>query len=112
MSNLNKDILLYISDEFQNDCETLFSCLLVNKFWFETFFPILWKDPWKFLDETWGRVLRLFNVIVLHLPDDSKELLISQDILQHLPSLRIKPSINYIGYLNQLNLKFVYEYIS
>ncbi|GBC09438.1 hypothetical protein RclHR1_08870003 [Rhizophagus clarus] len=110
MSILNKDILLYISQEFGNNSNPLFSCLLVNKLWFETFVSILWKEPWKFLNGDQERVFLLFNTIILHLSEDSKKLLASQEI-SRLTSLQQKPLINYISYCNQLDLRFVQTYI-
>ncbi|CAB5186448.1 unnamed protein product [Rhizophagus irregularis] len=110
MATLNKDILLYISQEFGNNSNPLFSCLLINKLWFETFVSILWKEPWKFLNESQERVFLLFNTIILHLSEDSKKLLASQGIL-NLSSLQQKPLINYISYCNKLDLNFVNIYI-
>ncbi|POG79105.1 hypothetical protein GLOIN_2v1870015 [Rhizophagus irregularis DAOM 181602=DAOM 197198] len=40
-----------IHEEFKGDRNSLHSCLLVNKTWCEIIVPILWKNPWKYLEE-------------------------------------------------------------
>src|SRR6266542_6976133 len=32
---------------FQNDYETLFSCILINRFWCRLTIPLLWEDPFS-----------------------------------------------------------------
>ncbi|PKK60170.1 hypothetical protein RhiirC2_793724 [Rhizophagus irregularis] len=75
MSNLNNDILYLIFEELQDDDNTLYSCLLVNKTWCETTVPILWKDPWKRLKNGKERSLLNNHIKILYLT-----ILVSVDI--------------------------------
>ncbi|GBC30857.2 hypothetical protein GLOIN_2v1777651 [Rhizophagus irregularis DAOM 181602=DAOM 197198] len=70
MSKLNRDVLYLIFEEFQDDENTLHSCLLVNKTWCEIIIPILWKNPWKNLKRE--KEKSLLNVIISHLSGESK----------------------------------------
>jgi hypothetical protein len=70
MSRLNRDVLYLIFEELKDDKMTLLSSLLVNRTWCEMIIPILWKDPWKSLE--FGREKSLFNVIISHLSDESR----------------------------------------
>ena len=75
MSKLNRDILYLIFVDLQYDRNTLYYCLLVNRTWCETIVPILWKNPWKYLLKVESKRL-LFNLIISHLPDESRNNLI------------------------------------
>ncbi|EXX60689.1 hypothetical protein RirG_177660 [Rhizophagus irregularis DAOM 197198w] len=52
MFKLSKDILFLIFEELQDDSKSLFSCLMVNRFWCETAVPVLWRDPWSYSEES------------------------------------------------------------
>ena len=97
MSKLNRDILYLIFEELKNDKNSLYSCLLVNKTWFETTIPILWKNPWKYCKKT----EQLFNVIISHLSNVAIENLESQGIKI---LIRQKPLFSYINFCRYLNL--------
>src|SRR5277367_70683 len=71
MTKLNKDILFLLFEELQNDSNSLFSCLMVNRLWCETVIPILWKNPWRYNSNN----SYLFATIAFYLPDDIKEFL-------------------------------------
>src|SRR5581483_7431120 len=94
MSKLNNDILYLITKELQNDNKTLYSCLTVNKSWCEIIIPILWKDPWKAVKY---KKKLLLNIIISHLPKESKNNLRSQRIYPW-KILYQRPLFNYISF--------------
>ncbi|PKY61628.1 hypothetical protein RhiirA4_486853 [Rhizophagus irregularis] len=104
MSKLNKDILYLIFEELQDDTKTLYSSLSVNKTWCELIVPILWRNPWKFL--TNRSEILLFNVIISHLSDESKNNLMIQDN-DLFKILLQKPLFNYISFCRHLNLNSI-----
>jgi hypothetical protein len=81
MAKLNKDILSTIFYEIfhEYDYNSLFSCLLVNKYWCETVIPILWKNPWRNQMKEYQKK-SLFNIIITFLTDESREILKEQKI--------------------------------
>src|SRR5437868_11816141 len=101
MLNLNKDLLFLIFEEFQNDRKSLHPCLLVNKTLCEIIIPILWKNPWKCLDDK--KKESQLNVIVSHLSNEIKENLKNQGINLFSGFVQQKPSFNYISYCRYLN---------
>ncbi|CAB4435110.1 unnamed protein product [Rhizophagus irregularis] len=101
MSKLNRDVLYLIFEEFQDDENTLHSCLLVNKTWCEIIIPILWKNPWKNLKRE--KEKSLLNVIISHLSGESKNNLKNLGI-NFLENLYQKPLFNYISFCRHLNL--------
>src|SRR5438128_8679410 len=76
MSTINKDVLFLILKELKDDNKSLFSYLLVNKLWCEATVPVLWSDPWKYSKKH----KKLFKIILLHLPETSRKLLIENGI--------------------------------
>ncbi|PKY42644.1 hypothetical protein RhiirA4_456477 [Rhizophagus irregularis] len=107
MSNLNNDILYLIFEELQDDDNSLYSCLLVNKTWCETTVPILWKDPWKRLKN--GKERSLLNVIISHLSKESRN-----NLGQHFDFLieSYQNSLfNYISFCRHLNLNEIQRII-
>jgi hypothetical protein len=118
MSNLNKDILLYIFEELFDDKNSLYSCLRVNRLWCETSVSILWRDPWIFLNRTFSSKLKkranvFFNIIFLNLSEESKNFLISKgiDIFKDL-SLQKRPLFNYISFIKYIKNQFCYMTIN
>src|SRR3954452_17779932 len=77
MSKLNKDCLMIVFEELEDEPKTLHSCLLVNKFWCETVVPILWRFLWKF--SHYNR-RKLFNMILQDLSEETKVNLSNQGI--------------------------------
>src|ERR1044071_4499587 len=69
MSKLDKDVLFLIIEELADDGKSLHSCLLVNRTWCEATIPSLWRNPLKFCIKK----EILFDVIYLHLSEDSRE---------------------------------------
>jgi hypothetical protein len=109
MTKLNRDVLYLILKEFHNNKEALYSCLLVNKTWYEIIIPILWKNPWKFylnyLDKQY-----LLNAIISHLSNESKNNLYSQGI-NFSTNIHKRPLIKYISFCRHLNLGKIKEMI-
>ncbi|EXX76175.1 uncharacterized protein OCT59_010121 [Rhizophagus irregularis] len=110
MSRLNKDTLFLIFEELQNDPKSLFSCLMVNKRWFETVIPILWKNPWRF-DINYSNKNSLFIIITFDLPNNTKEFLKSQGL--QLPSTSYQSlSSNYLSFCKSINVEIMNNIIS
>ncbi|GBB99242.1 hypothetical protein RclHR1_03460011 [Rhizophagus clarus] len=101
MLKLNKDILYLIFEELQNDKNTLYSCLTVNKIWCEIIVLILWKNPWKYLND--GKEKSLFNIITSHISAESKSNLNSKGIHFMMTQYR-RPYFDYINLCKHLNL--------
>lgn len=101
MAKLTHDCLYIIFEELEDDNNTLYSCLLMNRTICETVIPILWRDPWKFCQNN-NKLKILYNTIISLLPPDSKLLLINNDI-NIFNTFSPKPLFNYISYLKTLN---------
>ena len=81
MLRLNIDVLLLIIKELENDKKSLYSCLLVNKTWCAMAAPILWKNPTQYQRTlTDDAKNKLFDVILLHLSEESRNILKNQGI--------------------------------
>ncbi|RGB43454.1 hypothetical protein C1646_737978 [Rhizophagus diaphanus] len=107
MVQLNRDIVLMILEQLKDDKPSLRCCLLVNRTWCEITAPMLWK--------TLGRKrlpdnikIKLFNVIISHLSEDSKGILKEQgiDTEDYGP-----PLFNYISLWRHLNLRLLDDMI-
>ncbi|GBB84630.1 hypothetical protein RclHR1_01120018 [Rhizophagus clarus] len=110
MVKLNNDILHYIFQELNNDGKSLLSCLLVNKRWCELVIPILWKYPLKYFDTNDFHLLVkkkkiLLNIILSHLPETSKQLIITHKInIISEEALYKKLSFNYIRFCKYISV--------
>jgi hypothetical protein len=136
MVNLNKDIILLILEKLQNDdesfhyvqppgnsdriirkvnCKSLFSCLLVNRTWCETTVPILWKDPSLKFDDYHimyaNRYKILFNVMLLHLSEESRNNLRDKGIDIFTKTYQ-QPLFNYVSFWRHLDLNFLCNFIA
>jgi hypothetical protein len=109
MSKLNRDILYLIFEELQDDNMALYSSLSVNKTWCEIIIPILWNNPRKYLTDMNGNLNSLFNVIISHLSDESKNNL--KKIHHNLIISYQKPLFNYISFCKHLDLGMIEEII-
>src|SRR5438034_4068147 len=106
MSKLNRDVLYFIFESFQDDKKTLHTCLLINKTWCEIIVPILWRNPWKFLKKEKEKML--FNIIISHLSDELKNnLKIQSNNNNILINSYKRPLFNYIRFCRHLNLKYL-----
>ncbi|PKY33124.1 hypothetical protein RhiirB3_451798 [Rhizophagus irregularis] len=107
MPELNKDVIFLILKELQqNDVKSLYPYLLINKTWCETTVPILWKNPVNRYYEINKVNNNLFNVIISHISEESKENLKNQGIEIFTKTYK-RPSFNYISYWRHLDLLFL-----
>ncbi|RGB26748.1 hypothetical protein C1646_820211 [Rhizophagus diaphanus] len=107
MPKLYKDILYLIFQELQDNNETLYSCLLVDKTWCETIIPILWKDPWKFLKNDCKLRKRGLLLNLINSSDESKN-----KLSQYFNFSYKKPLFNYVSYCKHLNLTEINKIIN
>src|SRR6266496_3742757 len=109
---LNKDVLFLIFEELKNDEKSLYSCLLVNRTWCITAVPILWRDPDQsyFLSDNSMNIL--FNVILLHLSEESRDILKNQGINNIITETYKRPLFNYINFWKYLDLSLIENIIS
>ncbi|GBB88545.1 hypothetical protein RclHR1_15090004 [Rhizophagus clarus] len=119
MLKLNVDILYLIFKELQYNKNAFLSCLIVNKTWCKMIVPILWKDPWKYMNkEVYWKHLKstkskelLFNVIISHLLEESRNNLKNQGV-NILTNVYQRPLFNYISFCKHLNLRILDEIIT
>src|SRR6266498_4067025 len=102
---LNKDVTLLILEELQDDNKSLYSCLLVNRTWCETTVSILWKIPGR-IHLTEKAESKLFNVILLHLSEESRDNLRNQGI-DFFTETYQPPLFNYISFWRHLDLELL-----
>jgi hypothetical protein len=100
MSKLNDDVIFLILKELSNDRKLLYSCLLVNRTWCEKAVPILWNKPYCL---KYNAKKILFNVILLHLSEESRKILKTKEI-DFFVETHQKPLFNYINFWRHLNL--------
>ncbi|GBB87261.1 hypothetical protein RclHR1_01370020 [Rhizophagus clarus] len=108
MFKLNRDVLYLIFKELQHDKKTLFTFLTVNKTWCEMIIPILWKNPLK---KYLKKKKSLFNVIISHLSNESRNNLKNQGIDLFIHPYQ-GPLFNYINCCRHLNLDNLNEIIN
>src|SRR2546423_14004728 len=101
MLSLNKDVLFLVIEGLQNDRKSLHSSLLVDRTWCEITIPLLWKNPWKFCPINSTESILLFNVILSHLSEESRENLKQFDLFA---VTQQQPLLNYISFCRYLNL--------
>ncbi|RIA94288.1 hypothetical protein C1645_873552 [Glomus cerebriforme] len=100
-----EDCFRIIFTELQEDSASLYSCILVNRFWCRIAVPILWKNI--FIYGKYSRK-KLYNVIIHLLPQSSKQLLFDNNIdLPSLSTISNKPLFNYISYLSRIYPGFI-----
>ncbi|PKC08410.1 hypothetical protein RhiirA5_416944 [Rhizophagus irregularis] len=108
---LDKDVLFLIFEELKNDKKFLHSCLLVNRNWCVTAVPILWRDPGEYFrtinSNYTKKIIKLFNVILLHLSEESRNILKIQGINSSITEKYQHPLFNYISFWKHLNLLFL-----
>src|SRR5437016_4821967 len=108
MLKFNEDVLILILEELQDNKKSLYSCLLVNRTLCKTTVPILWKIPGRIpLSKKAGS--KLFNVILLHLSEESRDNLRNQGIDLFTETYQ-PPLFNYISFWRHLNLQLL-EYM-
>ncbi|CAG8512728.1 11130_t:CDS:2 [Rhizophagus irregularis] len=113
MLELNKDVIFLILEELKNDRKSLYSCLLINKTWCEMTVPILWKIPGlNYLNYNNNKKIRLLNVILLHLSEESRNILKDQGIKFFTTTKYQRPFFNYINFWRSLNLHLIEEILN
>src|SRR3954462_8083215 len=103
MPELNKDVILLILKELQNDDKSIYPYLLINKTWCETTVPILWKNPVDRYYEIEKVNNNLFDVILSHLSEESRDNLKNQGI-DLFKKIYQRPVFNYISFWRHLDL--------
>ncbi|RGB31835.1 hypothetical protein C1646_763607 [Rhizophagus diaphanus] len=115
MFRLNRDVLHLIFQEIKDDKKTLYSCLSVNKTWCEIIIPILWNNPWKYINKNCEHRKKkiLLNIIISHLSNEIKNNLKNQGIDFLTTNSYQKPLLfNYINLCKHLNLEEIHKLIN
>ncbi|PKY48267.1 hypothetical protein RhiirA4_463822 [Rhizophagus irregularis] len=115
MIQLPSDCLEEIFEHLEQDRNTLYSCLLVNRLWCESSVRILWRDIWKFTNIT-NTILRqrisnkIFNILIKFLSNETKEKLLKNEIL--IPNIKTKkPIFNYPSYCKVISIREIIQII-
>ncbi|CAG8694162.1 902_t:CDS:1, partial [Dentiscutata heterogama] len=87
--------------------KTLYSCLLVNKFWCESAALMLWKRPFEVT--SLRASAKLVSIYFLFFSKETKAKLLNVDGIDvsH-PTLR-QPKIDYLAYLRHIDFNMVYR---
>ncbi|RIA85894.1 hypothetical protein C1645_780903, partial [Glomus cerebriforme] len=111
MPELSCDIFLVIFEELQDDPNSLYSCLFVNNLWCNLVVPILWNYPQKFCSmRSRLKRLKLFNLILSHLPESSRDLLKNEGI-NIIPETRENQlTFDYVKFLKFIDHNFIFNY--
>ncbi|RIA91542.1 hypothetical protein C1645_116470 [Glomus cerebriforme] len=107
-----EDCLRIIFTELEEDSASLYSCILVNRFWCRIAIPILWKNP--FIYFVYGKISRdkLCNVIIHLLPQSSKQLLFDNNIdLPPSSTFSNEPLFNYISFFSHISPYYINDMI-
>ncbi|GBC08755.1 hypothetical protein RclHR1_08360001 [Rhizophagus clarus] len=83
MRQLNVDCLIEILRYLEGDKATLYSCLLVNRFWCKVSVRILWEEP--------DVSTKVLNTLISCLPDESKNILHNNGIVSSSLNLLCPP---------------------
>src|SRR6266536_1606925 len=94
MSQLTADCLYEIFEYLEDDGNTLYSCLLVNRLWCEVSVRFLW------------RTIRNYNTLIACLPNESKEILHNNKIIFSTSSSK-PPIFNYVSFCKSLSVNIV-----
>ena len=74
MSQLTTDCLNYIFEYLEDDKDTLYSCILVNRLWCEISVRFFWSDSSHYNTSN-------FRTLISCLPNESKEMLSKNGII-------------------------------
>src|SRR3989442_1722344 len=91
MSQLTADCLNEIFEYLEDDKITLYSCLLVNRFWCKISVRILWRS------------IRNYNTLIACLPNESKEILYNNKIVFSISTFK-PPIFNYVSFCKSLSV--------
>ncbi|RIA92182.1 hypothetical protein C1645_821082 [Glomus cerebriforme] len=97
--NLSAECLRYII-EYVNEDASIYSCLLVNRFWRDNSLPMLWSRPFNFSLTPHIHGVRLMNTYISCLSAEQKQYLNNNGIYIRNNSI---PNINYLKHLRELN---------
>ncbi|RGB41389.1 hypothetical protein C1646_810712 [Rhizophagus diaphanus] len=104
MSYLIEDCLRIIVTKLQNDSNSLYSCILVNRFWCRMTIPILWKNPLAFKNISHDK---FYTTIINMLPTSSIKFLVENNIVLPSPIISRRPLFNYLSFLSQILPSFI-----
>ncbi|GBC21727.2 hypothetical protein GLOIN_2v1511704 [Rhizophagus irregularis DAOM 181602=DAOM 197198] len=99
MTYLIEDCLRIIVTKLQNDSSSLYSCILVNRFWCRMTIPILWKNPLAFKNISHDK---FYTTIINMLPTSSIKFLVENNIVLPSPIISRRPLFNYLSFLSQI----------
>ncbi|GES98915.1 hypothetical protein GLOIN_2v1784794 [Rhizophagus clarus] len=107
MAQLIEDCLRIIFTELKNDSNSLYSCVLVNRYWCRIAIPILWKNPYN--HKNISNKNKFYYTIINLLPTSSKQYLLDNNIDLPFITLSNQPLLlfNYISFSSQISSKFI-----
>ncbi|GBB89116.1 hypothetical protein RclHR1_01580017 [Rhizophagus clarus] len=112
MSYLVEDCLIIIFNELRKKPSSLYSCILVNKYWCHVAMPILWEDPFELFNGGSSSRHKLYNLIISLLPTPSKRLLLDNNIIElPIQESSNQPLFNYINFSSQVPSNFIDDMI-
>jgi hypothetical protein len=111
MVQFNEDVLFLILEELKHNKKSLFSCLLVNRTWCVIAVPILWRNPGQY-SMTSISYNMLFDTIILHLSEESRDILKNQGMSNLITEKYQRPLFNYIDFWKYLELYLLESLIS
>ncbi|GBB83352.1 hypothetical protein RclHR1_10080005 [Rhizophagus clarus] len=93
-----------IMNNLQNDVNTLYSCILVNRRFCRIFIPILWKNPFKFVKKE-KKLIEIFNTLIHCLELTDKQQLITERLINivELPTT-LKAYFKYHSFIKEFEL--------
>ncbi|CAB5205854.1 unnamed protein product [Rhizophagus irregularis] len=99
MSKLIPDIFALIIKALEDDYNTLFNCLLMNKLWCDLTIPILWRNciNRNLKSGPYEKNISLVKILLTFLSEESKNILIKNEINLSFIQTQ-KPLFNYISY--------------
>src|SRR6185437_3904677 len=72
-----------ITNYLENDLNTLCSCIQVNRSFCRIFVPILWKNPFKFVNHNKDdKLIQIINTLIHCLDPSDKRRLINEELLR------------------------------
>src|SRR6266496_4808921 len=109
-SLLPADVISEILQHLEDDTETLYSGLFVNKLWCQVAVPFLWKDPWEIVKSR-QRSCETYDFLYVLcgcLTEDSKNLLLDLGLVFQIQY----PRFDYASYIRVMNSRYFNESIT
>ncbi|PKC75136.1 hypothetical protein RhiirA1_449118 [Rhizophagus irregularis] len=105
LPELTENIIKY----FRNDCSTLYSCTLVNRFWCRLTIPLLWENPFLITENSFStRNYGFIGIYLLSLNGELKTKFNKFEINDNL--LSSNTLFNYPSFIKYLNMwKFIHS---